>query len=175
MKTRRERKENFAALISEPEAFEIICEDISDGTTLSDVARRMEANFMWLHSWIHDDMFPERAERLMVALNARDALTKEDVIGQLHRIANIDIRDAFDEHGNLLSVQNLPESVAKAIASIDVSTNEAGDIMKKVRFVDKSQMLALSGRRQRMFVDKVEVTGQMTLEQAVMESVKPRE
>ncbi len=172
---RKQRKEKFIAKISEPETFEDICDTISDGGTLSDIAREMGANFRWLYSWINDPEFPERSEAYVVAENARDALAKEDVIGQIHRLSNMDIREAFGENGNLLPIGKIPVHIAKGIASIDTTIDDRGVETKKLRFVDRGQMLALGGRRQRLFVDKVEMTGQMSLEQAVMESVKPRE
>lgn len=175
MSNRRERREKFIATMAEPEVLEIFCDRISDGATMGDLSRELSANFRWLHEWFNDPEFPERREMLLGAEAARDALAKEDIIGQLHRLANIDIRDIYDDAGNVKSIKNMPAHIAKAISSIDVVENEKGEMTKKIRFVDRGQMLALGGRRQKMFVDKMEVVGQMSLEQAVMESVKPRE
>jgi hypothetical protein len=175
MGSRLQRREAFIFRISEPEIFEDICDRISDGATLSDIAREMNANYRWVYSWFHDTDFPERAEAFEIAKAARDSLMKEDVIGQIHRLATMDIREAFDDAGNLKAISNIPEHLAKGISSIDTSYDQQGVETKKIKFVDRGQMLALGGRRQKMFVDKVEMSGQMSLEQAVMESVKPRE
>ena len=173
--TRKQRREQFMSRMAEPETFEQICDDVADGKTMIDVAVELNANFRWLYSWVNDEFFPERKQAWDSAETARDIFQKESIVGQLHRLGNMDIREAFDGNGNLLPIHQIPEHIAKGIASIDVSTSEDGETTKKLRFTDRGQMLALGGRRHRMFVDKVEVSGQMSLEQAVMESVKPRE
>lgn len=172
---RVQRREKFIALVAEPERLEEFCDEIAAGATLVDIATKIGANYRWLYAWFNDVDFPERGEKLVEAMNARDSMAKESIVGQLHRLGNLDIRDAYDKAGNMLPVHQLPDHVAKAVVSIDVTENEKGDVTKKVRFTDRGQMLALGGRRQKLFVDKVEMTGQMSLEQAVMESVKPRE
>lgn len=174
MSSRKERKEKFLATMAEPEALDNICDRISDGGTLSDISRELNANYRWLYSWFNDPEFPERSKMFNEAEAARDSLSKEDVVGQLGRLSNLDVRQAYDNNGTLKPIHEMSKEVAMAISSIDVTENATGDVTKKVRFVDRGQMIALSGRRNRMFVDKLEVAGQMTLEQAVMESVKPR-
>lgn len=169
--TRRERMERFVASVSEPDALEVMCDKISDGITLSDLARELGANFMWLYSWLYDEAAPDRSKALQRAMDARDAMAREDVIGQIHRLANVDIRRMFDKRGNLLPIHQLPEDVAKAVSSIETVENEQGDVTKKVKLVDRGQMLALGGRRQKMFTDKVDLGVGKTLEQAVLESL----
>jgi len=167
--------ERFAALVAEPEFLDDLCDRISDGDTLSDITREMCVKFRWMYAWLNDPEFPDRKTKFNEAENARDAMSREDIVGQIHRLANVDVRQLYDDSGNLLPVHKLPDAIAKGISSIDMTENERGEVTKKIRFVDRGQMLSLGGRRQRMFVDKVEMTGQMSLEQAVMESVKPRE
>jgi hypothetical protein len=167
--------ERFRAAVAEPEFLNDLCDRISDGENLADMAKDMQANYRWLFEWVNDIDYPDRAKSVDAAVNARDSMAKESIVGQLHSIANLDIRDAYDDKGNLLPVYKMPVHVAKAVSSIDSTVDDKGKETMKVRFVDRGQMLALGGRRQRMFVDKVEMTGQMSLEQAVLESVKPRE
>lgn len=179
-KSRHERREAFFTAVSEPEAIEEICDRIASGETLVDIAAGYEANYRWLYQWLYDSEFPERARLLENSMNARDSMAKEDIIGQLHRLGNIDVAKAYDKDGELLPIHEMPVELRKAISSFDVSVSEDGDITtKKLRFVDRGQMLALGGRRQKLFVDKVEMSGQMSLEQAVTESMaqnaKPKE
>ena len=173
--SRSVRREKFLAVAGEPEFIEELCDKISDGETLSDICRKMNIKFRWMYAWLNDEELPERKAKYIEAENARDAMSKEDVLGQIHRLSNIDVRRLFDEHGDLLPAHKLPDDIAKAVSSIDVTENEKGEVTKKVRFVDRGQMLTLGGRRHRMFVDRVENTGSMTLEQAVTESLKPRD
>lgn len=135
----------------------------------------MKANYRWLYEWINDAEFPERLTAVEAAQTARDSMAKEALVGQLHSLANLDIREAFDKNGNMLAPHEMPPHVAKAVASVDVTIDEDGNEKHKIRFVDRGQMIALGGRRQRMFADRVEVTGQMSLEQAVMESIRSKE
>lgn len=172
---RKSRQEKFAAIVAEPEFLEELLDRISEGETLSAICRGMDVKFRWMYAWLNDAEFPDRKTRFNEAEAARDALSKEDIVGQLHSLANIDVREMYDESGQLLPIKQMPPHIAKAISSIDITENDKGDITKKVRFVDRGQMLALGGRRHRMFVDKIEATGSLTLEQAVMESVRPRE
>ena len=173
--TRAERRERFNMAAKEPEFLEVLCDRIADGETLVDITRGMGANFRWMYEWLNDMNFPERREKYNEAENARDASMKEDIVGQIHRLSNVNVKDMFDDSGNLKRISDLSDHVAKAVASIDVTENEKGEVTKKIRMVDKGQMLTLGGRRQRMFVDRVDVSGQMSLEQAVNESMKPRE
>lgn len=169
------RMERFLSRVAEPEFLDDLCDRLSDGGNLADVAIEMTANYRWLFNWINDEEHPERATAVEAAGSARDSMAKESIIGQLHSLANLDIRDAFGENGEMLEAKDLPVHVAKAVASVDVTIDDKGKETRKMRFVDRGQMIALGGRRQRMFADRVEVTGQMSLEQAVMESVKARD
>jgi hypothetical protein len=172
--SRRERREYFASKVSEPEALELICDRLSDGETLADLARDFKANYRWLFEWLNDPEHPDRAAMVERAMQARDSMSQEEVVGQLHRLATLDVRGAFNTNGDMKQITDMPATMAKAISSIDVTENERGEVTKKIRFVDRGQMLGLSGRRHRMFVDRVDMTGQVSLEQAVMDSVKPR-
>lgn len=171
---KRIRRERFLSAVAEPEFLEDLCDKISDGKNLADIAIDMEANYRWLFDWVNSAEHPERLEMFEAAKKARDSMSSESLIGQMHTIANLDIRDAFDAHGELLPPHEMPAHVAKAVVSVDTMIDEKGKETRKIKFVDRAQMIALGGRRQRMFVDKVELNGSMSLEQAVMESVKPR-
>lgn len=173
--TRKSKFERFTAIVAEPEFLDVLCDRVSEGETLSNICREYGVKFRWMYAWLNDEEYPDRKAKYTESENARDALSKEDLIGQLHSLANTDVRDMFDASGMLLPVHKMPSHIAKAISSIDMVENERGEVTKKVRFVDRGQMIGLGGRRHRMFVDRVETTGQMSLEQAVLESTKPRE
>jgi phage terminase small subunit len=105
---------------------------------------------------------------------ARVEVQADDVLRELLRIARADIAQAFDESGALLPVQEMPEDVRRAIASIEVEQVGGDDgavsFVKKVRFWDKSKGLELLGKHLKLFTDKVELSGKVTLEQLVLGS-----
>jgi len=103
----------------------------------------------------------------------RTGITADVVLGELLRLARVDIGEAFDESGNLLPVRDMPEDVRRAIAGIDVAEegprlrmNEDGTVdeppvttVRKVRFWDKRGALELLGKHLGLFVQRVEHTG----------------
>jgi hypothetical protein len=104
------------------------------------------------------------------AVAARNSLMVEDMIGQTHRLGNLDIRDAFDNKGNMLPVHKLSADMAKAVTSVDVSEDALGKTTRKMRFVDRAQMLTLTGRRNQLFTDNVKVEGDVTYHQLVTDA-----
>lgn len=112
---------------------------------------------------------PLVAKALQEALEARAARVQvkaDDVLRELLRIATVDVREAFDDDGNLKAVKDLPEDVARAIAGIDVDElwqgrgeeREQIGVTRKVRFWDKPRALELLGKHLKLFVEKVEVS-----------------
>lgn len=105
---------------------------------------------------------------------ARVEVQADDVLRELLRIARADIAQAFDESGALLPVQAMPEDVRRAIASIEVEQvggdEGAVSFVKKVRFWDKSRGLEMLGKHLKLFTEKVELSGKVTLEQLVLGS-----
>jgi phage terminase small subunit len=104
-------------------------------------------------------------EEALAARAARVQVKADDVLRELLRIATVDVRQAFDEHGNLKPVKDLPEDVARAIAGIDVDElwegrgedREQIGVTRKVKFWDKPRALELLGKHLKMFTEKVEV------------------
>jgi transposase len=168
--TKKQRRERFVSIVAEPEALDMICDRVSDGETLADLAREFGCNYRWLHEWLHDEGRPERAKALSAAVAARDSLMREDVIGQLHRLGNLDIREAFDVKGNMLPVHKLSAELAKAVTSVDTTEDALGKTTRKIKFVDRAAMLQLTGRRQQLFTDNVKVEGDIGFHQLVTDA-----
>jgi phage terminase small subunit len=107
------------------------------------------------------DAVKRRSERVEV--------TVDDVLRELLTFARTDIRKAFDAHGNLLPVHQMPEEVARAISGIEneemfdwEGTGEERakvhtGTVRKVKFWDKTKGLELLGKHLKMFTDKLEV------------------
>jgi phage terminase small subunit len=87
-----------------------------------------------------------------------------DVLRLLWKVGNADIRKAFDENGRLRAVQELPDDIAMAIASLDEDElfegagreREQVGVTKKVKLKDSVRALELLGRYFKAFTDKVE-------------------
>lgn len=108
--------------------------------------------------------------------SARVEVYQDDVLRELMRVLTTDIGKAFDANGVLLPVQQIPEDVRRAIASIE--TDELFDgkgpertqvgVTRKIKFWSKDNALALAMRHLGLLRDKVEHSlDKTTLEQLV--------
>jgi phage terminase small subunit len=102
-------------------------------------------------------------------------VTAERVVQELARIGFLDPRDAYNSDGTLKNMAEMPEDVARAVASVEKDELYEGSgnmrtwkgFTSKVKFWDKRGALELLGRKLGMFLDKHEVTGSLTLEELV--------
>ena len=98
-------------------------------------------------------------------LSEKVEITQERVLQELAKLAFLDIRKIYDNNGAVKDIQELDESTAGAISSIEtveqfetvlgvkVKTGET----KKVKFNDKSKALELLAKHLGLFNDKMEV------------------
>lgn len=102
------------------------------------------------------------------------------VLDELYKIANSDIGEMFNEDGTVKLISEIPKYLRKAISSFEVvETFEkegrhkvwTGQI-RKVKLWSKDKSLENLGRHLKLFVDKVEHQGNVTLEQLVNQSMK---
>lgn len=99
-------------------------------------------------------------------------ITQERVLAELAKLAFYDPRDLFDADGNLLPIVKLDEITRAAIAALEVETkaHPGGEILSrvaKVKLADKGQNLERLGRYLKLFTDRVEHDGRVTLEELV--------
>lgn len=114
-----------------------------------------------------------RAEKLEI--------TSERILRELLTIATVDISKAFNEHGHLLPIADMPEEIRRAIAGVEIMDEFLGsgrDRTKigettKIKFWDKPKTLELLGKHLKLFTERVEHSGAITLEQLVAGSTKP--
>ncbi len=102
--------------------------------------------------------FVQVAAAIDEALKARAARVEasaDDVLRELTRLALVDVGEAFDAEGRLLPLASMPAEVRRAIVSME--TGALGVV--KVRFADKVKSLELLGKHHKLFVDKVEHSG----------------
>lgn len=122
-------------------------------------------------------------------------LTAERVLGEIGHAAHADPIDMFNkcpgnldctperhycDRGTLRALELMPESMRRSIASIEFTelfngaSGEkfvAGRVVK-IKLWDKMKALEMEGRHLKLFTDKLEVSGKLTLEQLVEQAAK---
>lgn len=104
-------------------------------------------------------------------------VTIERTIGTLAKVAYHDLGEAFDEDGNLLPVHRMSEAIRVVIAGLDVETTDGPGrvrtVTQKVKISDRIRALELLGKYQKLFTDRLDLTGRLTLEDLVCSDGKP--
>lgn len=113
----------------------------------------------------------QKIEELKAEQDERLLITSDMIRARLWEIANVDPALAYDENGQLLPIHKIPEEVRRAIAGIDIYKDftegvEIGET-KKLKFWNKNQALELLGKTRKLFTEKVEHSGKVTLEDLV--------
>lgn len=125
----------------------------------------------------------EAIDAALAARSERVEVKADDVLRELLRLARVDLGEAFDKDGRLKAVHSIPPDVRRAIAGIEVEELFEGHgpdrvqtgHVRKVKFWEKTKALELLGKHLKLFTDKLEVSGRLTLEQLVEASTKPPE
>lgn len=131
----------------------------------------------------------EQASRLLsnsmvkaeIEANMRKKLSKvevsvERVLAEIARLAFFDPRKLFDDDGKPIHVSQLDDDTAAAIAGLDIVTQGNQEIgfaeVLKVKLADKSRNLELLGKYLKMFVERVEHTGEVQVIDRILEARK---
>ncbi|MFO0467326.1 MAG: terminase small subunit [bacterium] len=167
---RNQRKTNARTLLDYPNAIDVICEFIAGGGTLTAFCREHDLHFQTVSVWIEREK--ERRERYAAAVDRRKEHNREVVNRALLAMADTDISQAYDKETNtLLKVHDMPESIRRAIASIEVEElfDGRGDdrrqigVVTKVKLWDRNKSVETLARSLKMLTDKVEHGGKVTL------------
>lgn len=118
-----------------------------------------------------------KIDQLLAARSKRVQVAADDVLERLDNIGGVDIAECFDANGALKNIHDIPKELRKCIASIEVleveefnrDTKQMEKIgeTKKIKFWDKIKANELIGRNLKMWTDRVEVSGKLTLEALV--------
>lgn len=116
----------------------------------------------------------EVAKRVIEA----EVITKTEILQELRNIAKFDPADCYDENGRLKSIHDIPAHARRAISSIKIyeELEREGRMMvhvgdtKEVKPWDKVKALELAGKHLKLFTDKIEHSGKVTLEDLVTSS-----
>lgn len=103
------------------------------------------------------------------AVRKSHELTAQATLEQIRRGSQFDIRALFDEKGNLRPIHTLTAEEAMPIAGFEVlkrnvtSGDDKVDTVLKVKLIDRSRYVEMAARHHGLLVDKLEVTGEVTL------------
>lgn len=176
---RRDRKERLAQLLGDPETLRTLCDVIIEGGTLAEWCRARDVPFGAVSAWIAAE--EHRREKFKAAQDLRGEYLSELVVRNLRQFADVDIGKAYGPDGALLPVASMPEDVRRAVASFEVFEEYAGRGDKreavgqttKIKLIDPARAVELLGKYRRMFVDQVEHSATLTLEQLLGASRAP--
>lgn len=114
----------------------------------------------------------------LAARAARVEVKSDDVLRELLRLAMVDVTEAFDDAGKLRPLKDMPADLRRAIASIEVESQASGELRElddgaqvqgdavtvtKLRFWDKVKGLELLGKHLKLFTDRVEHSGAVSI------------
>lgn len=95
---------------------------------------------------------------------AKTEITAEVVLSELLRLARVDVGAAFDEHGRLLPIREIPEDIRRAICGVETDElfegrgrdREQIGVTRKIRFWDKARALEMLARHLGILRDRVD-------------------
>jgi len=94
----------------------------------------------------------------------KTGITRQKVLKELGRLAFLDLREFFDEEGNLKQVKDLSDDAVAALAGVDISTDyltkgddKAFSITKKIKVTRKEKALEMLSKHLGLFDDKLTV------------------
>lgn len=111
----------------------------------------------------------EYLDKKRAALAKKFNISQERVLEEYAKLAFYNVQDMFDDEGRLENISTLDRDVAAAITGIDVQDvyEYNGDekvyigYVKKIKLSDKKGALDSVARHLGMFVDKVELSGEI--------------
>jgi phage terminase small subunit len=108
----------------------------------------------------------------------RTEVTADRVLKELARIGFSDIRDIFDETGNLKRPEDWSDNAAAAVSSVEVVCKSLGEgeveYVKKIKVWDKNSALEKIGKHLGMFVEKMELAAEVKrIERIIVDSANP--
>jgi phage terminase small subunit len=106
----------------------------------------------------------------------KTAFKADDVLAQLKQSAIHDIAQLYDVDGNFKSIHDIPPELRICIQGVDadehIDSNGRVTVTRKIKMVDRLRALELYGKHLKLFTEKLDISGGLTLEQIVMQSIK---
>jgi len=159
--------------LSDPKTLEVITAHVANGGSLIDLCEMWDVRYSDFIAWIYAD--PERKKTYEQAIVAQGEWAVQRVLQEIRSLAFVDIRKLYDSNGQLKAPHEIPADVARAVAGIEVdelfegSGKERSQVgwTKKVKFYDKVRALELLGKNLKLFTERMEHFGKVTLEDVI--------
>ena len=156
--TDRPLKDRLDDLFNDPEkTLDTICSAVSGGGSATDLCRGWRIPYGVVMNWVREDK--DRSRRYDSAVSDRGDWVIESLLKELQSIALFDIRDIYEADGKLKLPKDWPSAVSQAVMSVGAKG--------EVKFHSKIKAIELLGKNLDIFKDKIEHTGQVTLEDIV--------
>lgn len=166
-----ELNEKTQAFLADPgAALHTINEDTANGGNLIDFCKTRDLRFSDVYAWINGDK--KRRKAFDRAEKDGDAWLIKRILSEIKKIGTVDVRKAYDKDGKLLPIHDIPEDVARCV--VQVTSEELfegrGDdrtmvgYTKRLKFSDKLKALELLGKHLKVFIDRLEHSGKVSLE-----------
>lgn len=162
----KERAARTQRFFDEPGSFDHVVASVTNGGSVLELAETLDIRYSDVMRWIHAD--PSRDKAYSQALKDRNEWGIESLLLQIKRVANSDLRMAFTADGKLKPVKDWPPELAAAVAAVEV---EDGACVK-IKLWDKTKGADMLFKFHGLFVQKVEHSGKLTLEDLLVQSTQ---
>lgn len=135
---------------------------IRNGGSLTNLCKMWEFDYSELIKLIKKDK--ELYNEYLSCLEDRKEWARERIFEELKSISTYNIQDAVNDDGTLKKIKELPEDLARSIKEIDA---EGG-----IKFTDKLKALDQKQKLLGLSIEKVELTGKISLESLILEAKK---
>lgn len=177
---KRKRRELVAAVVEDVHSIDELAAAVASGGTLAGWCRDKDIPYTEINRWIQAD--EARRTRYADALKLRETHQTDRVVGELATLLDADLADAYTEDGCLKAIHDMPLSIRRAIASIEVDEiwEGRGDDRRlvghtrKLKLWDKVKGVELMARKNKMLTDKVDVQHKHTLADLVGASMQEK-
>ena len=149
---------------------ENICHYVANGHSLIELCETYKLSFGSVIAWIRKDK--DRSTMYSKCIDDRNEWAKERILLELRRIGLSDLKKMHNKNGEILPVQDWPDEISSIVKGIDY--NDDGTV-RKITIWNKEKCLELLGKTIQMFIDRVEHSGALTLEDLIADSRKPPE
>lgn len=119
-----------------------------------------------------------RVTELVQKAASSNEVTVERVVKEFARLAFVDVRKMSRSDGSPVPLHELDEDTARAIVGVEVVTQGNAELgfgqVTKYKLADKRASLADLGRFLKMFVDRVEVSGSISVADTLRQAREKR-
>lgn len=162
---------DFRSLVvaSDPERILVILDHVANGGSMIDLCKEWKVRYSRVYREIRKNK--QWSKLYDQALAARDEFDREDILRELNALRSYDIRDMYHkieaQDGTVTykakHPAEMPANLTSAIKEID---SDGG-----VKFIDKTKIIDMAGKRLGVLTEKIEIKGKFTLEALVSSSM----